>query len=136
MNLPSHSATWPTPNADLGNLDKHKEFLKRALVIMETHYVQDHPQVAAAFDCLANALSSLADGDAHKQKRSCWSVPCPSWRNTTGGITTKSVGQVDENHADMILVNLANAHGDLGDPQKQKDLLDRALAIRNGLKPE
>jgi tetratricopeptide (TPR) repeat protein len=101
----------------LGNAQKRKDFLERALPIFEYHYSKDHPKIAVVLVNLGNAYGDLGNGQQRKELLERALI-----------IDEKNYGKEHVAVA-MTLTNLGNAYGDLGDAKKQKDFLERALII-------
>ena len=91
--------------------------LQRALKIQETHYGEDHYQVAITLANLAIAHGALGDPTTKKEML-----------QRALKIKETHYGE-DHYEVAITLTNLANAHGDLGDPRTKKELLQRALKI-------
>jgi tetratricopeptide (TPR) repeat protein len=101
----------------LGNADKKRELLERALAIKERHYGLDHPEVAMTLTNLGNAYGALGDT---KKKRELLERAL--------AIEERHYG-LDHPDVAITLTNLGNAYGKLGDTKKKRKLLERALAI-------
>ncbi|WP_265029750.1 ankyrin repeat domain-containing protein [Wolbachia endosymbiont (group A) of Philonthus cognatus] len=101
----------------LGNPERQKELLERALSMDEERYGPDHFEVTTILVNLGNAYSAL--GDPQKKKELL---------ERALSIDKKHYGP-DHFEVAKILVNLGNAYGALGNPQKQKELLGQALPI-------
>jgi tetratricopeptide (TPR) repeat protein len=101
----------------LGNQERERELLERALAIMERHYGPDHPNVATILANLGNAYGSL--GDTQKKHELL---------ERALAIKERHYGP-DHPEVAITLTNLGNAYGSLGDTQKKRELLERALAI-------
>eukprot|EP00971_Amphidinium_carterae_P136342 2701267-Amphidinium_carterae.1 len=103
----------------LGDAFKHRDFLERALPVLERHYGQDHPEVAKTLANLGTAYGSLGD---------------PSKKRI---YLERALRKLEDHymygpeHPDVskTLMNLGNAYGALGDASKQRDYLERALKI-------
>ncbi|WP_264706609.1 ankyrin repeat domain-containing protein [Wolbachia endosymbiont (group B) of Archips podanus] len=101
----------------LGNPERQKELLERALSMDEERYGPDHFEVTTILVNLGNAYSAL--GDPQKKKELL---------ERALSIDKKHYGP-DHFEVAKILVNLGSAYGALGNPQKQKELLGQALPI-------
>ena len=53
-----------------------------------------------------------------------WSIVSAAWR------ATEELLETDDVRSASVLTNLGNAYGDLGDAARQRDLLERALRIK------
>ncbi|WP_438456569.1 tetratricopeptide repeat protein [Wolbachia endosymbiont of Kerria lacca] len=110
--------TWMSDGySDLGNPEKQKELLERALPILEKYYGGENVEVAITLGNLGNAYGDL--GNPEKQKELL---------ERALAIEEKYYGG---EHVEVAstLGNLGNAYGALGNPEKQKELLERALPI-------
>ena len=99
----------------IGNYERKKDLLTRALEIFEKHYGRYHPETGIALTYLGNAWGSL--GDYEKRK---------DLLTQALEINEKHYG-IDHPQTGITLTYLGNAWGSLGDYEKQKDLLTRAL---------
>jgi tetratricopeptide (TPR) repeat protein len=102
----------------LGNAEKEREFLERALAIKERHYGLDHPEVAITLTSLGWAYYSL--GETQKSRELL---------ERALAIKERHYG-LDHPEVAITLTNLGDAYGSLGDTQKSRELLERALAIK------
>jgi tetratricopeptide (TPR) repeat protein len=107
-----------TAYGDLGDHQKQKNLLQRALVIEEHYYDPEHVEVAGTLNNLATAYSAL--GDPQEKKHLL---------QRALGILERYYGPEHVKVA-SVLGNLATAYGDLGDHQEQKSLLQRVLVIQ------
>ena len=101
----------------LGDHRTEKDFLERALKIIEQHFGPDHPQVAQTLNNLANAHGALGDHRTEKD-----------FLERALKIIEQHFGP-DHPQVAQTLNNLATAHGALGDHRTEKDFLERALKI-------
>ena len=102
---------------DLGNVQKKRELLERALGIFDAHYGRDHYQTAITLENLGNAYGAL--GNVQKKRELL---------ERALGIQEAHYGR-DHYQTANTLMNLGNAYGALGNVQKQRELLERALGI-------
>eukprot|EP00971_Amphidinium_carterae_P194018 3849549-Amphidinium_carterae.1 len=84
----------------LGDAHKKRDYLERALRIQESHYGQEHPEVAIT-------LTNL--GDAAKQR---------DYQERALRIEESRYGQ-EHPHVAIMLANLGVAYGCLGDAAKE-----------------
>ncbi|KAH8070286.1 hypothetical protein JL720_11847 [Aureococcus anophagefferens] len=100
----------------LGDYAKQRDLLVRALAIQEREYGGDHVQVAITLTNLGNAHGDLGDNAR--------SATSSSARSRSTSASTAATTWPTPLH------NLGNAYVDLGDDAKSRELLERALAIK------
>ena len=107
-----------THYAALGDRHQQVSLQQRALKIQEQHYSHKTPELAATLVALGNGLGALGE---HKN---------PNY--FTKKSTDDFRGHPKPDHVDIAvtLMNLGNAYGDLGQYQQQRNLQERALAIK------
>ena len=101
----------------LGNAEKQRELLERALAILEREYGSDHREVAIILTNLGIAHGKLGNAEKHRELLERALV-----------IKEREYGS-DHREVAITLTNLGIAHGDLGNVEKKRELLERALAI-------
>lgn len=103
--------------SSLGNAQRQKELLERALIIEEDHYGKDDYRVAITLGNLGTACGLL--GDLQKSK------------DLLERTLTINENHYGKNHymSASTLINLSNVYGQLGDMKKKKELLECALPI-------
>jgi tetratricopeptide (TPR) repeat protein len=102
----------------LGNAEKERELLERALAIKERHYGPDHPEVATTLNSLGWAHYKL--GETQKSRELL---------ERALAIKERHYG-LDLPEVAGTLNNLGWAYYKLGETQKSRELLERALAIK------
>ena len=102
----------------MGNANRKRELLERALAIKERMYGPDHAEVAVSLTNLGNAYGDL--GDANKM-RDLLERALAIHEHTYGS---------DHSKVASTLVNLGNACGKLGDCGRKREMLMRALGIQ------
>eukprot|EP00971_Amphidinium_carterae_P152265 3017881-Amphidinium_carterae.1 len=94
-----------------------RDYLERALRIVEAYYGPDHPQVAATLASLGTAYGDL--GDALKMR---------DYLERALRIVEPYYGP-EHPGVGLTLSSLGNAYRDLGDASKMRDYLERAWCI-------
>eukprot|EP00747_Dinoflagellata_sp_TGD_P095499 gnl/TRDRNA2_/TRDRNA2_166487_c0_seq2.p1 gnl/TRDRNA2_/TRDRNA2_166487_c0~~gnl/TRDRNA2_/TRDRNA2_166487_c0_seq2.p1 ORF type:complete len:206 (-),score=27.22 gnl/TRDRNA2_/TRDRNA2_166487_c0_seq2:11-628(-) len=104
-------------HGDLGDAQRERDLLERALTIKEKEYGPQHQSVAVTLTNLGIAHGQL--GDAERMR---------DLLERALEIKEKEYGR-DHREVAVTLTNLGNAYGQLGDWARQRDLLERALLI-------
>ncbi len=101
----------------IGNSEKERELLERALPIAKRHYGLAHPNVAIILANLGKAYMKL--GDTHK-----------SWKFLKRALIIAEINySFDGPEVASTLTNLGELYRTLGDIQKSRESLERALEI-------